>query len=380
LAINDHARARAIVLNVAKPTKRTVVADCPNIHSFALSPDGRLLAVGQSLAIGEDAPLKEVGVWETSGGRVVQRLPRSQDHPGNGSVSFSPDGRWLAVGGRSDYRCYSVPSWKGGPVFPRERLEMTAGPVAFSADSRLLAVAHTLQSPRLFDLATRQEIATLVAPDAHVIIRLCFSPDGSQLAAVAQNHVIQLWDLAALGRQLRDLGLDCDLATFPTAGPARSDRPRVAVVHDTIEAEYFPVVAAADCNYVIQDMDQWGRQHWSNGHQLLCYCRKGGFVEFEVGVLRAGVYTLEVRLSRAPDYGVVEVSLDGKPVGKVFDGFQDRVAAPSRVALGAVRLEAGDHRLRFTVVGRNPQATNYYLGIDCLAVTPAKESGPGHLE
>jgi serine/threonine protein kinase/WD40 repeat protein len=365
LAVNDHAGRRVFVVRVDKPTQRTVISNCPDIHSIALSPDGRWLAIGQ----GNKAD--GIGIFESAAGRLVRRLPERQ-HFGIAALAFSPDGRWLVVGGLSDYRLYAVPSWESGPVFPRERRGIWAGPMTFSRDGRTLALAHSLQQLQLFDLETRQEMATLLAPNAEFVQWVCFSPDGRQLAVVTQNHVIQLWDLHALRHQLAALGLDWDLPPYPAPKPSPRSGPKVAILHRIIEAEYCVVAASANCDCSIQDMDPWGRQHWSNGHQLLCSSRKSGFVEFEVFLPRTGRYTLEVCLTRAPNYGLVEISLDGQKVGKLFDGFHDRGLVPTRVPLGVVQLAAGRHRLRFTVVDKNLRSVNYFMGIDYLALTSAK--------
>src|SRR5207245_838964 len=76
LAISDHARGRAIIVNVARPSERTVIGNCPSIHSLALSPDGRFLAIAQV------TKTSSLGVWETSHGRLVRRLPGSQHYAG----------------------------------------------------------------------------------------------------------------------------------------------------------------------------------------------------------------------------------------------------------------------------------------------------------
>src|SRR5262249_7767752 len=48
---------------------------------------------------------------------------------------------------------------------------------------------------------------------------LCFSPDGSRLAAATGNHTIHLWDLRLLRQQLVDLdpALDWDHRPYPPA-------------------------------------------------------------------------------------------------------------------------------------------------------------------
>jgi hypothetical protein len=143
------------------------------------------------------------------------------------------------------------------------------------------------------------------------------------------------------------------------------------VFPDTVEAECLPVIAAGGGQPKVQDTTPWGRERWSNGKQLFCQTEAGGFVELEVEAPQSGPYTLAVSLTRAPDYGRVEVTLDGQRVGEAFDGFAEAVTPPTRVPLGHIELSRGSHRLRFTAVGKNPKATQCYLGVDCLELLPA---------
>jgi hypothetical protein len=77
-------------------------------------------------------------------------------------------------------------------------------------------------------------------------------------------------------------------------------------------------------------------------------------------------------LTRAPGYGRVEVTLDGRRVGTTFDGFAGEVIPPTRVPLGCVELSEGSHRLRFTALGKNTRATGCAMGIDCLELRPVR--------
>jgi hypothetical protein len=262
-------------------------------------------------------------------------------------------------------------SWEPGPLIPRDRRELWGAPAAFRRDGRVLAIARSFQHVRLLDFADRREIATLATPDLPVIDSwFCFSPDGDLLAVATESHSVQLWDLGAIGRQLREMGLDCDLLPAspprPTGGPA----PRVRVFQEVFEAEHLPVVASSACTYAIQDMKPWGRENWSNGKQLLCHAQKGGFVELEVELPAAGRYALSVSLTRMPSAGRVEVAVDGRKIGVAFDGFDARIAASVPVPLGTLELQEGGHRLRFAAVDKAAGSGGYDMGIDCLRLIP----------
>jgi formylglycine-generating enzyme required for sulfatase activity/tRNA A-37 threonylcarbamoyl transferase component Bud32 len=137
-----------------------------------------------------------------------------------------------------------------------------------------------------------------------------------------------------------------------------------------LEAAELEVAASGGCQHWVQDMKPYGVGLWSNDRQRFCLARQGGFVEFAVGCSRAGRYRLAAFFTRAPDYGTVQVALDGTPVGQRFDGFNDAVKRSDRVPFGTFALSAGSHRLCFTAVGKTPRSRDYYMGIDCIEFRP----------
>jgi serine/threonine protein kinase/WD40 repeat protein/Tfp pilus assembly protein PilF len=213
IAVVDR-NAGAILINMDKPAERVLFRLPYEIVSIALSPDERWLATGVW-----NGP---VFVWDTkSPNEPVRQLP-----PSRASVAFSPDGKWLVTGAPDAFRFWYVGSWRAGPVLQREHLTQGLGPLAFSKDGRILAIADSAQSLRLIDPDSAKEIATLSAPDPQVIWDLSFNRDGSLLAAATVNHVIQLWDLREIRRQLATMGLDWDLQPYrPPSWKNRATEP-----------------------------------------------------------------------------------------------------------------------------------------------------------
>jgi hypothetical protein len=105
---------------------------------------------------------------------------------------------------------------------------------------------------------------------------------------------------------------------------------------------------------------------WSGGSQLWVHGSKvGDKVVLEFTVPTSGTYKLSSVLTKAADYGIAEVSVDG--ANKVtFDGFVASGVTTQRVDLGTATLAAGKHQLAITVTGKNPAATNYLVGVDLL--------------
>jgi WD40 repeat protein len=214
LAVTDDSYAQILVLNVHPPSERVRLKHCPDVISLAVSPDGRWIAAGMVKGtVG-------IGIWDAHSGRLVQHFPAEKNGTTQFHVAFSPDGQWLVSGGRREYRFWKVGSWEAGPVIAREDLAIYAGPLrscplAFSRDGRMLALARSLDQVQLFDPVQQRPLATLTAPNARALSRLCFNHDGTELAASTDNHVVQLWDLRAIRRRLRAMDLDWDLPPYP---------------------------------------------------------------------------------------------------------------------------------------------------------------------
>ena len=155
--------------------------------------------------------MERVTLWDTRDGREVKRLPHEGAYH---SVAFSPDGRWLVTSTIEEYRFWAVGTWERRRVIRRDW--GLAGPVAFSRDGRMLALAHSRYAVRLHDAATFAELARLEALDARHITWLRFTPAGGLLAATT-DHSIQLWDLPAIRTQLRAIGLDWEPPSDPPA-------------------------------------------------------------------------------------------------------------------------------------------------------------------
>ncbi len=89
---------------------------------------------------------------------------------------------------------------------------------------------------------------------------------------------------------------------------------------------------------------------------------------------QTGSYEVTAALTRAADYGIVQVAIDGVPVGAPFDGYQPAGVGVADHPLGTHNLSAGQHTLTLTVTSRNPAAIGWLAGLDVLDV-PARLKG-----
>lgn len=137
-----------------------------------------------------------------------------------------------------------------------------------------------------------------------------------------------------------------------------------------VEADGLTVLRADNCAPLDQDMAPFGAHQWNEGDQLFISAEENCVLELVLPVSRAGRYYLELYMTRAPDFGQIQVSLDGTSLGAPWDGYAPLVMPSGPVILETPDLSQGNHTLTFTVVGNNPQSAGYLFGIDALTLSP----------
>jgi WD40 repeat protein/serine/threonine protein kinase len=229
LAVLDPSRSQGVIIDLQKKAEKVRLGIHTNHLHIALSPNGQWAATG---------PLRTQGtgitkVWDARTGELVKDLP-SQLLAGDSYVAYSSDSRWLVTGTREEFRFWKTESWEPGHVIAREHTIWPPDGLAFARDDKLLAMVRSPTQVQLRDLNTGQELASLVTPDAQPIYFLCFSADGSCLAASRDNQVITIWDLRQIRRQLAAIGLDWDLLPYPPTRDESTGPLQVRVDHGTL--------------------------------------------------------------------------------------------------------------------------------------------------
>jgi WD40 repeat protein len=157
--------------------------------SVALSPDGKLIALGGALGT--------VDIVDLDSGESTMTLqvgdPKNIDSTFVFRLNFSPDGSTLAAmtdtislwNVADGQKLQSLPLKEGGSVIS-----------ACSSDGSMLAVGEAAQVV-LYRVNTMEAIQTFEAED--YVLSVEFSPDDTQLAIVPQGSgSILLWDLASM--------------------------------------------------------------------------------------------------------------------------------------------------------------------------------------
>jgi len=154
---------------------------------------------------------------------------------------------------------------------------------------------------------------------------------------------------------------------FPAIDPALLSVPAVPEikgVEGAIEGEKMQVLSkdggAADM--------QSGAAKWSRMQQLWWrHGKVGDKLVLAFPVPEAGRYEVLASFTKAPDYGIHKLAVNGQPVKDPVDLFNKKVIAEDEQSLGVFDLTQGDNKLEVQVVGANEKAKpGNMFGLDYL--------------
>ena len=138
-------------------------------------------------------------------------------------------------------------------------------------------------------------------------------------------------------------------------------------IKGALEAEDSKILAKTAGNASRQNLSGL-RADWSDEAQLWWTgAGPGDTLDLAVPVQKTAAYRLTVQLTKARDYGIVQLYLDGKKLGQPMDLYNRGMRATGALDMGIHELDKGQHRLRVEIVGANSQAVKKYMfGIDYL--------------
>ena len=118
-------------------------------------------------------------------------------------------------------------------------------------------------------------------------------------------------------------------------------------------------------------------QNWSGGGQIW-WTDAGIDDELELEFLAPmdGQYEVLARFTKARDYGIVKVAINGEPIDQKFDLYNKKVARSKELSLGSFQFDEGPQSILLTITGKNDEAVaRYMVGLDYLVLKGTPTAG-----
>jgi hypothetical protein len=132
-------------------------------------------------------------------------------------------------------------------------------------------------------------------------------------------------------------------------------------VKGSLEGEELKILARTAGSADVQDMSGFGPDWSGDAHLWWVEAKPGDTLELAVPVQKMAKYRLKMQLTKAVDYGIVQLYLDGKKLGGPIDLFNNGVIATGALDMGVHQLDEGEHKLRVEIVGANEKAVKSYM-------------------
>ncbi len=117
---------------------------------------------------------------------------------------------------------------------------------------------------------------------------------------------------------------------------------------------------------VIGDWSSFAQLWWQEG-------KPGQSLTLGFPVEKAGRYEVLAVFTKAKDYGIAQLEVNGKAAGQPMDFYNDNVVATPQQSLGTFDLKEGENLLKATLTGMNPKALDKYMvGLDYVLLKPAQ--------
>lgn len=155
-----------------------------SVNQMLFSLDGKTLAIDH----GAYTTLWDTALGRQKGKTICTYIAATHSYP---ALSFSPDAKTLAI---NRYEVTLANTVTGETVVLPETHEGRVSAVAISPDGQLIATGSEDNTAKLWNIASRKEIATLKG-HKDTIYAVAFSPDRKIVATASADKTVKLWDV-----------------------------------------------------------------------------------------------------------------------------------------------------------------------------------------
>jgi putative membrane-bound dehydrogenase-like protein len=155
-------------------------------------------------------------------------------------------------------------------------------------------------------------------------------------------------------------------------GPRSPIDAKTGRVPDALEGESLKILKVSAGNAAPQGMSGFNKDKWSGDAQLWWTGgKRGARLDLELPVAADGEFVLEVVLTKARDYGIVQVRIDDETLSQPIDGYNN----PDVITTGVLNFEPrkltrGTHKLTFELVGKHADSVGFMVGVDYVRLVP----------
>ncbi len=189
------------------------------VKSLAIAPGGEIIAAAQDSA---------VTAWDMNTGWKLDRTigastGKSPFTDRVESLAFSPDGKFLAIGGGEPSRGGEIKIWdlqsgKFSREFPITHSDAVLA-LEFSADGKFLASGAADKLAKVTDLASGKIVKSFEG-HTHHILGISWSLDGRTLATSGADNVVKVWDFTTGDRKKNVEGYEKEVTSVHFVGAA----------------------------------------------------------------------------------------------------------------------------------------------------------------
>jgi HEAT repeat protein len=145
----------------------------------------------------------------------------------------------------------------------------------------------------------------------------------------------------------------------------------------TLEGEELAIISRTAGDAFPQvNMSSFGWQ-WTQGSQLFwTRAGQGAGLTLDLPVGEGGEFDISAAFTKAPDYGIVSLVVEGHRLQEPIDLYSPEVIHSGEMPLGRVRLKGGKNRLEVTILDKNPKSSGHAFGLDWIRLLPVLPKGP----